>query len=122
LACSIPLDSRNIPRATNSAVVIAEKIGNRMPNEKGHNWIQSIAAISVLIGLFLVIWEPRQARELTRLELTAYRANNEYQQQLTVMGDRFAEIEVTACLSPEPELGTEVVLCNQNRVYSILFF
>ena len=42
-----------------------------MESQKLANWIQVITAVAVLAGLTLVVFELRQAKELTQVQITA---------------------------------------------------
>jgi len=72
-----------------------------MISEKSQNWIQTIAALSVLIGLLLIIWELRQTQELTRVQLLSGNTDDQIELNFAVMGDRVSEIEIKGCLAPE---------------------
>lgn len=80
-----------------------------MMTERIHNWIQTIAAISVLFGLFLVFLELRQNQEFAQLQLGAEAFDNTYQRNLAIMGENYAEIELKACLSPEELTHEELI-------------
>ena len=79
-----------------------------MISEKAHNWIQTLAALSVLIGLALVIYELQQTQALTRLQLVAARSERLHETQLSIMGDQFSEIEIKACLNPDELTDAEI--------------
>ena len=77
-----------------------------MDNNRLFNWSQLIAAIAVVFGLGLVVWELQQAREIARVEQHMARFAVYDEGIRHMMGENAAQSLAKACDSPD-DLTTE---------------
>ena len=75
-----------------------------------NNWIQILTSIAVLAGLGLVIWELRQARTLTQVELSQHTMSDITQDFSSLYGDQGAEALTRACFFPDKMTETDAVI------------
>lgn len=82
-------------------------------------WVQVATAIAVLVGLALVIYELRQTKELTRLQLTQASSDEIQSEQIALLGENGASALRKACLAPETLTDDELFVVHyffRNRV------
>jgi len=83
-------------------------------------WIQSIAAIGILVGLCLVIWELKQNREATTSQLTSDGVQFAAQQDLAMFGEEPSEVLAKACFNPDQL--TDADLFRLNGIYTLRLY
>ena len=71
-------------------------------------WIQIATTGAVVVGLGLVIFELRQTKELTRLQLTQASADEVAMENIAIMGENAASVLRKACLAPETLTEDEI--------------
>ena len=89
-----------------------------MNNEKAIFWIQLIAALAVMFGLGLVIWELRQAHQLTRAQLISDGFLAELEDTRALLGENPTEAIMKGCLTPDELTPAE---WKTNQAYMNLF-
>ena len=87
-----------------------------MESSKLFNIVQLIASIGLIVGIILVIWELRQAREIAKAEAVAASFAQYTQRVQTMMGENSAAAVAKACDYPD-ELTTEEMII-LNRYYN----
>ena len=87
-----------------------------MQSHSLHDWIQTLAAVSVLIGVFLVVYELRQSREIVMSQLTNDSYFYESGLDLKIAGEEPAKALSRAC--KEPDSLTTEDLIRLEAIYS----
>ena len=84
-----------------------------MDSQKFNNLVQLITAFAIVIGLGLVIWELRQARQATMSQLS----NETYQimssLSTTLLGEHPTDVLAKACDAPDTMTRAELILLDQ---------
>ena len=70
-------------------------------------WVQGVAAIAVVVGLILVIWELQQARQLARAQVSSDSFALASQINAVVLGETAAKVVEKACDTPESLTGAD---------------
>ncbi len=82
--------------------------GERPVNRTGFGaWVQGVAAIAVVVGLILVIWELQQARQLARAQVSSDSFALASQINAVVLGETAAKVVAKACDTPESLTGAD---------------
>jgi len=68
-----------------------------MKSQSVGNWFQFVSMVAVMVGLILVIWELRQAREIVAAQIGADAFILMSQQSAAVMGEDAAKAIAKAC-------------------------
>ena len=72
-----------------------------MNSERINDWVQSITAVAIVIGIVLVILELQQNRELAQSQLTSDGFGMISQARTSILGESPAEALAKACDNPE---------------------
>ncbi len=72
------------------------------------DWLQIITSAVVIAGLGLVIWELKQARELTQAQLTSEGWARLSERNMAIVGENGAEVLAKACDQPDALTRTDV--------------
>lgn len=81
--------------------------------------VQLITAVSVLIGIYLVMVELRQAREMSTVQMVHTRLLSWIEQDTKIYGETMSETLARACLDPQGLTDTEATALDyffQNRL------
>jgi hypothetical protein len=89
-----------------------------MNSEKAIFWIQLSAALAVMLGLGLVIWELRQAHQLARAQLISDGFLAELEDTRALLGENPTEVIMKGCLTPDELTPAE---WKTNQAYMSLF-
>ncbi len=81
-----------------------------MDSQKIGNWMQSLTAVAVLIGLGLVVWELQQVKTLTRAQLSSETFAINIGYQASLLGDAPIEVLAKACMEPENLDAQDLIL------------
>ena len=81
-----------------------------MKSQSVGNWFQFVSMVAVMVGLILVIWELRQAREIVAAQIGADAFILMSQQSAAVMGEDAAKAIAKACDHPESLTTEEMVV------------
>jgi hypothetical protein len=73
------------------------------------NWIQIITGLAVVIGLFLVFIELRQAKQLASADLVSQGFAEGLSTQRDLMGEEFATVLANACMHPDDLTDDQIV-------------
>ena len=64
-------------------------------------WLQITSNLAILVGIFLVLIELQQARDLTEAQLALDRANSRTEFHLSLAGDNPSSVLIRACMEPD---------------------
>ena len=76
-------------------------------------WVQISTAVSILIGLGLVIWELQQVKTLARAQLTSDSIAIYTDIRTAILGEQASHAIAKACLNPESLTPSETVVVHQ---------
>ena len=76
-------------------------------------WVQFTTAVSILIGLGLVIWELQQVKTLARAQLTSDSIWIYNDIRTAILGEQASHVIAKACLNPESLTPSETVILDQ---------
>ncbi len=92
---------------------------------KAQNIIQLVTSLSVLIGLGLVIYELRQTRELTLLQLAQGSMTEMSAEQYAIYGESAAVVLRKACMEPDSLTDDELFVLDayfRTQVFRVMRF
>ncbi len=76
------------------------------------DYIQIATGVAVLLGLILVVYELRLAREIAQAQLTDQTFNNEFEDGRSRMGENLNEVIARACFEPESLSDADMIAMN----------
>jgi hypothetical protein len=91
----------------------AFKMTERQSMSNVDRWVQITTAVSILIGLGLVIWELQQVKTLARAQLTSDSIAIYNDIRTAVLGEQASHVIAKACLNPESLTPSETVVAHQ---------
>ena len=83
-----------------------------MDSQALSSWLQTIAAIAVLCGLGLVIWELRQARDIAKIQSVSDGMAGYSQRVQAMMGEDSAAAVAKACDEPDSLTTEDMIVLN----------
>ena len=78
-----------------------------MNKDSIQNWFQFLTAISVLIGLGLVVWELQETKQMVRAQLASDQNRITMDRNFSYIGENNGYIWVKGCLEPNSLTDTE---------------